>query len=114
MTSAAKVRQNSSTSDSQLPAKTQKILDEKNDLILKMREEIQATDLFSLFRIHIIHRLLPGDEDDDKRPYRRRVFICLGSGSEKKHLDGGSGDAATFSNSDTILSTQFGSVNDKM
>merc|ERR1719180_651442 len=37
---AAKVNQNSS--DAQLPVKTQKILDEKNDIILKMREEIQA------------------------------------------------------------------------
>ena len=39
---AAKVKQNS-TGDAQLPVKTQKILDEKNDLILKMREEIKAS-----------------------------------------------------------------------
>ena len=44
---AAKVKQNS-TGDAQLPVKTQKILDEKNDLILKMREEIQANNFCSI------------------------------------------------------------------
>ena len=46
---AAKVKQNSSSGDqAQLPVKTQKILDEKNELILKMREEIQANNFLSL------------------------------------------------------------------
>ena len=44
---AAKVKQNSSSGDAQLPVKTQKILDEKNELILKMREEIQANSFCS-------------------------------------------------------------------
>ena len=89
MTAAAKVKQNSSSGDAQLPVKTQKILDEKNELILKMREEIQANN-FCLFSIIFF---VAGNEDDDERPYRRRVLVSVGSCSEEKHLDGGSGDS---------------------
>ena len=119
-TAAAKVKQNSSTSDSQLPAKTQKILDEKNDLILKMREEIKAN--FQIFSSSgaelgqqsnfaptmIICQSNPyffffeGDEDDNKRPYRRRVLLSVGSCSKEKHLDGGSGGLSLPSDKTTI------------
>ena len=91
---AAKVKQNS-TGDAQLPVKTQKILDEKNDLILKMREEIQANNCL-LFWI-IFFFLFAGDEDDNKRSYRRRVLVSVGSCSQEKHLDGGSGDSSSSS-----------------
>ena len=91
MAAAAKVKQNCSTGDAQLPVKTQKILEEKNELILKMREEIQAK-IFLPSSIIFSFLFFAGDEDDDERPYRRRVLVTVGSCSQEKHLDGGSGD----------------------